>query len=108
MLCMEVTPDGATRATCYHFASAPARFVRCLAHAMVAWCVCHVLLRALHTSRSQPVKKAAPKKPVKKVVKKAAKKSDFRPGQQMPANQAITELLGGFGNALDLLRNLPK
>jgi len=57
------------------------------------------------------VKKVA-KKPVKKVAKKAAKKAApkgaFRPGQQMPANQAVTELFGGFFNAFDLLRNLPK
>ena len=85
----------------------------------------------------QPVKKAAPKKaapkkvvakkPVKKVVKKAAPKpvakkvapkkvapkksavqSGFRPGKQMPASQAVNELLGGFINAFNLLRSLPK
>ena len=60
---------------------------------------------------AQVVKKVA-KKPVKKVAKKAAKKAApkaaFRPGQQMPAGQAVTELLGGFVNAFDLLRNLPK
>ena len=79
----------------------------------------------------QPVKKAAPKvvakKPVKKVVKKAAPKpvakkvapkkvapkksavkSGFRPGKQMPASQAVNELLGGIFNAFNLLRSLPK
>jgi hypothetical protein len=31
----------------------------------------------------------------------------FSPGKQMPANQAVTELIGGVTNAFDLLRNLP-
>merc|ERR1719164_116455 len=55
------------------------------------------------------VKKVA-KKPVKKVVKKVVKKApsgSFKPGKQMPANQAITELLGGFGNAFSILKDLP-
>jgi len=59
----------------------------------------------------KPVKKVVKKvvkKPVKKVVKKAVGKKDFRPGQQMPANQAVTEVIGGFLNAFNLLKNLPK
>ena len=60
------------------------------------------------------VKKAAPKPVAKKVApkkvapKKSAVKSGFRPGKQMPASQAVNELLGGFINAFNLLRSLPK
>ena len=59
-------------------------------------------------------KKAAPKPVAKKVApkkvapKKSAVKSGFRPGKQMPASQAVNELLGGFINAFNLLRSLPK
>merc|ERR1719454_1756739 len=56
--------------------------------------------------------KKVAKKPVKKVVKKVAKKpvakGGFTPGKQMPANQAVTELIGGFGNAFGILKNLYK
>jgi len=55
------------------------------------------------------VKKAAPKKVVKKAVKNTGSgPSRSRPGQQMPASQAVTELLGGFTNAFNLLKDLPK
>ena len=59
-------------------------------------------------------KKVAPKKVVSKKVaskvapKKSAAKSGFRPGKQMPASQAVNELLGGIFNAFNLLRSLPK
>eukprot|EP00900_Chrysochromulina_parva_P012272 jgi/Chrpa1/21045/Chrysochromulina_OHIO_Genome00009058-RA len=55
-------------------------------------------------------KKVAPKKvaPKKVAPKKSAVKSGFRPGKQMPASQAVNELLGGFINAFNLLRSLPK
>jgi hypothetical protein len=59
-------------------------------------------------------KKAAPKPVAKKVApkkvapKKSAVKSGFRPGKQMPASQAVNELLGGIFNAFNLLRSLPK
>ena len=60
------------------------------------------------------VKKAAPKPVAKKVApkkvapKKSAVQSGFRPGKQMPASQAVNELLGGIFNAFNLLRSLPK
>ncbi|KOO33774.1 hypothetical protein Ctob_013157 [Chrysochromulina tobinii] len=55
-------------------------------------------------------KKVAPKKvaPKKVAPKKSAVKSGFRPGKQMPASQAVNELLGGIFNAFNLLRSLPK
>ena len=59
-------------------------------------------------------KKVAPKPVAKKVApkkvapKKSAVQSGFRPGKQMPASQAVNELLGGFINAFNLLRSLPK
>jgi len=57
----------------------------------------------------KPVKKVV-KKPVKKVVKKVVPKKSgaFRPGEQMPASQAVNELFGGIGNVLNVLKDLPK
>lgn len=70
-----------------------------------------MLSRTIVTSPVSSIEMAAKKpvkKPVKKVVKKAAPKSSFKPGKQMPANQAVTELLGGFTNAFQILKDLPK